>query len=278
MRLRWPIAYTVASPECRHVPDLAYQASLPAALDALAELGYDGVEIQMRDADAALSTGVVPEVAGRGLRIAAIATGPVSSDDGLTLTSPESRLRMAARRRVRSIIDLAVDCGVPVTLGRTRGDLVTGIEDLQRRWALDAIRELGEHAAKGGQQLLLEPQSGGNFLLTVDETLQLLQPAPDPRWMDGVGLVFDLWHAAQRERSIEGAATAAGRLMRHVQLADSDRGPLGGGAFDIRSFLELLDRLDYHGWLTLEHRQNGGSRHGAEVSLSVLRALEEPDR
>lgn len=267
-----PIAYTIASPECRTIPELAYQAELSAALDALAELGYDGVEIQVRDADAASSSGLLDEVTGRGLRIAALATGPVATDDGLTLTSPDPTVRAEARHRVRAIVELAIDYAVPVTLGRTRGDLQPGAEDLQRRWASEAIRELADHAAAGGQQLLVEPQSVGNFLLTVDETLRFLDAGETHR-SNGIALVFDVWHAARCERSVEAAAAAAGTLLQHVQLADSDRGPLGRGEFDVASFLGFLDGLGYDGWLTLEHRQDPGSRDAAAASLSVLRAL-----
>jgi sugar phosphate isomerase/epimerase len=273
MTARWSTAYIISSPECRSMFDLGYQAALPAALDALAELGYDGVEIQMRDPDAAQAADLVREVSARGLRIAALGSGPVSTDDGLTLSSPDARVRTAAVERLRRIIDLGIDQHAPVTLGRTRGDLLPGIEDQQRGWALDAIHELGAHAARGGQQLLVEPQSVGNFLLTVDETLRFLRPVPQ-----GVALVFDIWHATQQERSVEAAATAAGPLIRHVQLAGSERDALGPRADNIRSLLDLLHRLGYRGWLTLEHRQHPDSRHAAQTSLSALRGLEKPNR
>jgi sugar phosphate isomerase/epimerase len=267
----WPVAYTVSSPECREIPHLAYQAELPAALDELAELAYDGVEIQVREADAAASAGVVEQVHARGLRLAALATGPVAADDGLTFTSTEPQARSEAQRRVQGIVDLAVDHGVPVTLGRTKGELQAGMEDLQRGWAREAIGELGARAAAGGQAILVEPQSGG-FLPTVEEAMRFLRPDPASP-MTGVALVFDLWHAAKEEDSVAVAATDAGVLLRHVQLADSHRGPLGEGTFDIAGFLALLRRLDYQGWLTLEHNQGASSRTAAATSLATLRAL-----
>jgi sugar phosphate isomerase/epimerase len=266
----WSVAYTISSPECRAIPELAYQAELPAALDELAELGYDGVEIQVRDADAAASAGLVEQVRARGLGIAALATGPVATDDGLTFTSTDPQVRAEARRRVSGIVDLAVQHGVPVTLGRTKGELDAGSEELQRNWAREAIAELAERAAAGGQALLVEPQSGG-FLSTVGATMEFLGVASAP--MPGAGLVFDLWHAAKEEDDVAVAATDAGALLNHVQLADSDRGPLGEGTFDIAGFLALLDRLDYKGWLTLEHSQRGDSRAAAETSLTTLRTL-----
>lgn len=268
----WPVAYTISSPECREIPHLAYQAELPAALDELAELGYDGVEIQVREADAAASAGVVEQVRARGLRPAALATGPVASDDGLTFTCTDHRVRAEARRRVQSIVDLAVDHGVPVTLGRTKGELNAGTEDLQRGWAREAIGELGAQAATGGQAILVEPQSGG-FLPTVEEAVRFLRSEPASAPMAGVALVFDLWHAAKEEDSVAAAATDAGELLRHIQLADSHRGPLGEGTFDIAGFLALLRRLGYQGWLTLEHGQGASSRTAAATSLATLRAL-----
>jgi D-psicose/D-tagatose/L-ribulose 3-epimerase len=173
---------------------------------------------------------------------------------------------------VQDIVDLAVDHGVPVTLGRTKGELEAGTEDLQRGWAREAIRELGARAAAGGQAILVEPQSGG-FLPTVDEAVRFLRPGPASAPMAGVGLVFDVWHAAKEEDSVTGAAADAGPLLRHVQLADSNRGPLGEGTFDVAGFLCVLRRLDYQGWLTLEHHQSASSRTAAATSLAALRTL-----
>jgi len=269
----WPVAYTISSPECREIPHLAYQAELPAALDELADLGYDGVEIQVRDADAAVSAGVVEQVRARRLRIAALATGPVAGDDGLTFTSTDRRVRSEARRRVQDIVDLAVACGVPVTLGRTKGELDVGTEAKQRGWAREAIGELGAQAVAGGQAILVEPQSGG-FLPTVGEAVDFIRPEPASPPMAGVALVFDLWHASKEEDSVTGAAADAGALLRHVQLADSHRGPLGDGTFDIAGFLAVLRGLDYRGWLTLEHHQGASSRTAAATSLATLRTLE----
>ncbi|MGV9802400.1 sugar phosphate isomerase/epimerase family protein [Mycobacterium sp. NPDC003449] len=269
-RTGWPVAYTISSPECREIPDLAYRAELPAALDGLAELGYDGVEIQVRDADAAASAGVIEQVRGRGLGIAALATGPVSGDDGLTFTTLDAGARSRARQRVRGIVDLAVATGVPVTLGRTKGEMNAGSEALQRDWAREAIAELGARAAEGGQEILVEPQSGG-FLPTVGAAKEFL--GLESRPMAGVGLVFDLWHACNEEQSVAGAATDARELLRHVQLADSHRGPLGEGGYDVAGFLALLRRLEYRGWLTLEHHQGADSRAAAATSLAALRTM-----
>ncbi|HEX3931795.1 MAG TPA: sugar phosphate isomerase/epimerase [Nocardioides sp.] len=263
------VAYLVGSPECHVVPELAYQAPLDESLAALRELGYDGVEIQVRDPADPRCADLGGRCRQAGLEVAALGTGPVGAQDELTLTALDDATRARALERLRRIVAMAGEIGCPVTLGRSRGSLTPGHEDVQRGWFVAAVTELSEQAATGGQQLLLEPQCLGDLLRTTPEVVELLG---DPAgWPPGLGIVLDSWHADQAGDDWTTAWRLAGSRIRYVQLAGPDRGPVVEGA-ELASLLDVAAEHEYAGWLCAEHRQVGTSESAARTSLWTLRA------
>jgi sugar phosphate isomerase/epimerase len=256
-----PVAYLVASPECHVIPELAYQAPLDQALSELHELGYDGVEIQVRDPADARCANLGQRCRDAGLRVAALGTGPVGGQDGLTLTALDEFTRATALERLQ----------VPVTLGKSRGSLEPGHQDEQRGWFVKALLELSEFAGSGGQALLIEPQSIGNLLRTTDETVELLGDAAG--WPIGLGVVLDSWHAHQAGDDWPKAWELCGSWIRYVQLAGPGRGPVAESQ-ELSSLLDVADAHGYTGWLCAEHRQGTSSRSAARTSLHSLRARE----
>jgi D-psicose/D-tagatose/L-ribulose 3-epimerase len=261
---RFRLAYTVTSPECAAPHPMGYQAPFEAALDDLASLGYEGVEIQVRE-PAALVAGALADALSRcGVRAAALATGPVRGEDGLRLDGDRDTTARAVTR-LREVVDLAAELDALVTIGGVRGGPASP-ED-QRRVA-DALGEVVEHADDVGVQLTLEPQhrGGGPFLCTVAETLALC----DERGWDRVGIVADSFHLLREERSWPGALVRAGSRLAHVQLGENHREALGTGTLPLTETLDVLDALGYRGWLVMEHAQGGDSHAAARRSAAAI--------
>ncbi|HUR03296.1 MAG TPA: TIM barrel protein, partial [Nonomuraea sp.] len=151
-RLPWPLAYTVSGDDCATLMPLGYTAPLAEAVDHLAELGYDGVELQVRESGAQDAEKLVRTVEAAGLKILGVGTGPVSAHDRLTLTDPSPDVRRHALFRLLGAARLAGALGVPVTLGQTRGTFLPGLEDMQRLWAECAVQHLAEEATLHGSR------------------------------------------------------------------------------------------------------------------------------
>ena len=122
------LAYQVAMPDLESSPLLtAYQGSLEDSFRHLAENGYQGIELMVRDPQK-----LDPELLNRltstyGLEVVMLATGEIWAQDHISLSSsnPENRLRCI--KRFKEFIDCAAPYHAQVNIGRVRGELEPGI-------------------------------------------------------------------------------------------------------------------------------------------------------
>ena len=267
-QLPWPLAYTVSGADCSAPMPLGHSAPLAKAVHDLAELGYDGVEVQVREVGAEDAETLVRTVGAAGLTVLGIATGPVAAHDRLTLTDPSPDVRRHALCRLRGAARLAGALGVPVSLGQTRGTFLPGLADMQRLWAERAVRQLAEEAAAYGSRLLLEPQSRATTSLwhTPDDTRSVIDSLDVP-----AGLVLDTHHLDTEGVDAVRAITDHSDVTGCLQLAAaSTRGPLTVGDPRLPALLTALSTGGFTGWLTLEHTQDGDSTKAAARSWTAL--------
>lgn len=258
-------AYAVRAPDCARANPLTYGAPFPVALEQLAELGYGGVELQVRDPSELRAGQLRTQLDAHGLTAVALATGHLGAEDGLRLDAADDVRRRAVERLV-AVIDLAAELDALVTIGSVRG----APEDAAARATVRAaIGTLASHAAHVGVRLVLEPQNRyiGPYLRTVEEVALLLR---EQGW-EAVGIVADAFHMYLEERSLVAPLVRAREQLWHVQLAENHRGPLGTGMLPLRSVLETLDAIGYRGWVVMEHDQGRASRVAAARSLRALR-------
>ncbi|OXS30400.1 translation initiation factor 2 [Streptomyces sp. XY006] len=247
---------------------LGHSAPLAEAVRDLAELGYDGVEVQVRETGAHDAETLARTVEAAGLKVLGIGTGPVAAQDRLTLTDPSSDVRRHALSRLLGAARLAGELGVPVTLGQTRGTFLPGLEDMQQVWAERTVKQLAKEAAACGSRLLLEPQSRATTSLwhTPAEALAFIDSFDAP-----AGLVLDTHHLDAEGVETVGAVTDHARVTGCLQLAaDSTRGPLTVGDPRLPALLTTLRTGGFTGWLTLEHSQDGDSTKAAARSWTAL--------
>ncbi|MFK0121069.1 sugar phosphate isomerase/epimerase family protein [Streptomyces sp. NPDC090994] len=264
----WPLAYTVSGDDCSGPMPLGFTAPLAEAVRRLAELGYDGVEVQVREAGAPDAETLARTVENAGLKVLGIGTGPVAAQDRLTLTDPAPDVRRHALLRLLGAARLAGELGVPVTLGQTRGTFLPGLEDAQRLWAERAVRQLAEEAADRGSRLLIEPQSRANTSLwhTPAEALDVIGSLDAP-----AGLVLDTHHLDAEGIDVVRAVTEHAGVTGCLQLAaPSTRGPLTVGDPRLPALFTALRDGGFTGWLTLEHTQGDDSPKAAARSWTAL--------
>ncbi|CAL9318299.1 MULTISPECIES: sugar phosphate isomerase/epimerase [Streptomyces] len=266
--LPWPVAYTVSGNDCVSSMPLGHSAPLAEAVRDLAELGYDGVEVQVRETGAHDTETLARTVEAAGLKVLGIGTGPVAAQDRLTLTDPSPDVRRHALFRLLGAARLAGELGVPVSLGQTRGTFLPGLADMQRVWAERAVEQLAEEAATRGSRLLLEPQSRVNTSLwhTPAEALAVLDSLDAP-----TGLVLDTHHLDAEGVDVVRAVTDHAAVTGCLQLAAAPtRGPLTVGDPRLPELLTALHAGGFTGWLTLEHTQDGDSTKAAARSWTAL--------
>ena len=230
---------------------VAYKGDFAANVLKIAALGYDGVELAIRDPSLIDADALLSVVSTYGLHVPAIGTGQAWGEEGLSFTDPEERVREAAIRRLCDHIPFAARTGAVIIVGLLRGVIKPGVDRPQAMaWLTEALRRCATSAAPHGVSLVLEPINRYETDLTnrVDEALQLI----DRVGADNLGVLFDTFHANIEEPSVTGSLRAAGDRLFHVHTADSNRWYPGAGHVDFAAVVRTLRDLGYAGWLSAE--------------------------
>ena len=150
------LAYVIATPEVHSPLMPGVRGVFADNLSYLKELGYQAVEVAMRDPADPEAGGVVADFEKVGLPAAMIGSAPSELQDGVMLCHPDESVRAAGAARLRSLIDMAARLGAQgVNIGRFRGTRIPGERwEESTRWMEDAMRAGGDYAAKkGGKNL-----------------------------------------------------------------------------------------------------------------------------
>jgi sugar phosphate isomerase/epimerase len=128
-------------------------------------------------------------------------------------------------------------------------------DEESHRLLVDALRELGDHAADCGTVVYLEPLNRyEDFVInTLAQAVAVVEEVDSP----GVEVIADTYHMSIEEARIGDSIRAAGKLIGHVQLGDSNRLEPGAGHYDWPETLQALRDIDFHGWLAMECRLSG---------------------
>ena len=112
------------------------------------------------------------------------------------------------------------------------------------------LHRLGEYAADRGVSLGVETLNRfeTSFLNTTEQALALIQRVDHP----SVGLSLDLFHLGIEEKDPSDALRAAGAHLKHVQVAENDRGTPGTGHLPWKDVAQALRDIDYEGKIVIE--------------------------
>lgn len=135
---------------------------------------------------------------------------------------------------------------------------------------LDALRELGAHAAREGVSILLEPLNRyeDHMVNRLEQAVELAGATG----LDSVGVVADSYHMNIEEADLAESLRAAAPRLRHVQVSDSNRLEPGAGHLDWDGFVEALRGIGYAGDLAWECRLAGPAEQVLPKSAALLRA------
>jgi sugar phosphate isomerase/epimerase len=258
----------------------------------LARLGFDGIELRGEPTvyDRPHLRPLLDEYRLAVTSICGMYPGPDALRD---LSHPRSAERQAAIDYVRSCIDLAHDVGAGVVIvtpnpvGKTR-PLAAPSDEWS--WALEAVRRAAEAAEGSGVRLAIEPINRYETYLinSLAQGLTFVRAVGHPQ----VAVMLDTFHANIEDPDIADAARAAGALLAHVHVADSNRQGVGRGHIDFLRLLHALIEIGYQGALALEPLpplanpydamagQGGGpvAEQFAQESLALLRLYEQTAR
>ena len=249
---------------------VAMRGSWREALRTAADLGYDGVELAVRDPSQVDAEAVLRTVRDAGLAVPAIGTGQAYLKDGLSLSHPDEGIRARAIERLETHIRIATVFGAAVIVGLLRGR-ITGDRAATEARLSGALRRILPLAEREKIPVVFEPVNRyeTDFLVTMDEVLDLINRLASP----ALGILADTFHMNIEEASIEGSLRRARPRLRHVHVADSNRHAPGWGHLDFPALVRVLRELGYTGYLSAEILPRPDPVSAARQAIAHLRPL-----
>jgi len=247
-----------------------FQGDLKDNFSRIAALGYDGIELAIRDPKLVDLDHLAELTHMYNLDVPAIGTGQAWGEEGLSFTDPNPGLRRAAIERIKGHIPAASRFGAVIIIGLIRGTLRQGVEQAQAAdWLVAALHECCEAAQMENVCLALEPINRYETTLinTTTQGLNLIERVGS----DNFGLLLDTFHMNIEEPVIEDSIRLCGKHIFHFHVADSNRWYPGAGHLDFESVLKTLSAVGYSGWVSGEFLPKPDAYSAASECITYLR-------
>ena len=247
-----------------------FKGDLETNLRSIASIGYDGVELAIRDPKLVNYDELERLTRTHGLSVPAIGTGQAWGEEGLSFTDPDPQVRQLAIERIKSHLPGAVRLGAIIIIGLVRGIVKPGVEPAQAMdWLVAALRECSAAARPHGVRLALEPINRYETTLinSASQGLELIEQVG----AENFGLLLDTFHMNIEEADIQKSIRACGAHLFHFHVADSNRWYPGAGHLDFKSILKTLFAIGYSGWVSGEFLPKPDALMAAERNMAILK-------
>jgi 5-keto-L-gluconate epimerase len=249
-----------------------FKGDLQANLGRIAALGYDGVELAIRDPQLVNMDELEEFIQANNLAVPAIGTGQAWGEEGLSFTDPSLQIRRRSIERIKAHLPAASRFGATVIIGLIRGIVKPGVDPAQAMdWLVEALKECSTAALAHHVRLALEPINRYETTLinTVPEGMELIQRVGSRNF----GLLLDTFHMNIEEADIAASLRLCGEHIFHFHVADSNRWYPGAGHLDFKYILPALLSTGYQGWVSGEFLPKPDAATAARESIAYLRSI-----
>lgn len=237
------------------------------------ELGYDGVELFIRNPGQYDVKEMLGAAAAAGVEYCGIATGMEYNLNHLCLISDDAAVRRSAVNRLKEHLDLGAALRCPVVVGIMRGNIpdFNRYAEYEDRLS-DALRELDAYASECGGEIVVEAilRYINNYLNSVPETADYLRRLN----LDHVKLHIDTHSMALEDADFVQSVKETADVLRYVHFPDSNRGYPGAGNIDFKPIMGALMDAGYEGYIDLECQPYPSERECGRRGLLYLKNLE----
>ncbi len=249
---------------------LAYTGDIEENIKQIKKLGYDGVELAVRNPKEVDIEQIQSILNSYNLPVPAIGTGQAFGEEGLSFTHSVPLIRQKAIERIKNQITFAKNFNAVVIIGLVRGIVGKG-EDRDKAYknmlyAFDECASFDENV-----KIVIEPinRYETNLLNTVAETLEFIEELGK----SNVGLLLDTFHMNIEEPDIfESIKLAKGKIF-HFHAADSNRWYPGAGHIDFQEVFKTLKHINYNGFVSAEILPLPDAGSAAANNIAHLRKL-----
>ncbi len=219
-------------------------------LDELKEIGFDTVEIPIFDTDPDKYVKWGKRFDQLGLS-RTVVTARGADENPI---SPNASVRRKGIEANKRTLDCCAAVGCQVMAGAFHSALGQfsgkGPTEDERKWGVDAMRELAEHAEKSGVTLAVEYLNRFEcyFLNTAADSARFCAEVNHPQCK----IMYDTFHSNIEEKSIPEAIRTLKDCLVHVHISENDRSTPGAGNVRWDENFDTLKEIGYDGLLVVE--------------------------
>ena len=271
------ISSMVGTPDLKMPALASYCGDLPAAFAKLARLGYDGVEFMTKNPSLLNGAAIRRSLDEYNLQLAQICTGHVWGEDQLGLVNNDATLNREAMKRLKEIIDFTAgyfEPGVPVNIGRSRGQADPEQPEKSLAAYEAAFRELADYALPKKVRLTLEPITATliKFILTSQDGVAMCRRVNRPNF----GLMLDVYHMNIEDVDIYQSFRDAKDYCWLVHVCDNNRKWPGNAHLDFARIIATLNEIGYEGFVSTEMLPWPDPDTSARAAIEHLRRFIPP--
>ena len=253
--------------------------TLREKFNSLVELGFKGIEVTSSSKrehleeiqKAAQATGICPNIL---------------SSQHLGILDARRAERNEAMKAIKEAMDLCGELGgvgvilpplIAVTMqGRPRiPDLspLFSTQHLEKQLLIELLKELGEHGERVKASVVIEALNRYEqwWPCTLQEATEICEAVQSP----GVVTMADFFHMNIEDADMAGSIRHAGKWIKNVHLADSNRWLPGYGHTDFAPGLKALKEVGYDLYYGFECRVTGDPMAELKKSADYIRSKAE---
>jgi sugar phosphate isomerase/epimerase len=270
---KWNYALSSAETAPSSAPILL-RGDMCANIKAAAELGYQGLEVHMRE-DAPLEyEGINKTAAEYGVKLSAIVTGRLNTQGAVNLIDDRPYITDAALRGLREYIEIAAKLQTNLIIGWVKGRIPDGADP--KPYLARLARNLGaicREASDRGVKIFTEVinRYEVNVFTTAKETVDFLQTWDIPNCY----VHLDTFHMNIDETDPLEAIRICGKRLGYFHVADNTRLYPGSGTLNFRNYASALEAIGYDGFISVECLPWPDGKTAAKKALSHLKQCEE---
>jgi 5-keto-L-gluconate epimerase len=264
-RYRYFLAIQTRLPE-----DYREDAEFRRNLETLQRLGFDGVELNIKDPESVEPARLKAYLGEFGLVLSMFASGLTAKTYQLSLATADEARRRETIRRTASFLEFAHEFGGGMIAGLLKGDPQENDPAARERLAT-SVRALTPVADRLKTPLLIEAVNRYESPVghSLADTWDIARRAGSPF----VQILPDTFHMNIEEVDMGQALTEHRACFSSLHLSDNTRHFPGFGALDFSKVIAILDGLGYQGKLAIEGNVRTSFAADVEMAMQNLGPL-----
>lgn len=234
----------------------------------LREQGFTGVELNLDSDEQSALSRIRESINHQGLQLAAVGTGLVYAQRGLSFTDLDPAKRGKALAVVKGLLRFASSEHAVVVIGLVRG-APSGDIDAASKLLRETLVECDQAAKEYGGRIALEAINRYEtpLLNTARDAIKVIQEER----LAATGLLLDTFHMNIEEVSPNETIREFASKIVHFHIADSNRWPPGHGHLKLDDALHVLEESGYQGWVSAEVLPKPSNIEAVKATARFLR-------